>query len=78
MEEALSIGLSGLAGLIAGGAWMWWRRPYISTNVLHEVERPPLLGHKCEWHVLGKQGKRVRMWCTVPGCKKQRNQDGPE
>ncbi len=79
MEEwaFIGFGLGGVVGAFAGGALMWWRRPQIHTNVLHEVERAPLF-HKHEWHISGKRAGRVRMRCVVPGCKNERNQDGPE
>lgn len=80
MEEAISIALSGLAGLLAGMGWVKWRTPKTGTTVLHEAEPLPLFhglrGH--EWHIKGKVNGRVRMWCSTPGCKSERWKDGPE
>ncbi len=77
MEDAISIALSGIAGALFGGGVVWWRRPQVRTNALHEVERAPLF-HKHDWHISGKKNNRVRMRCVVPGCHNERNQDGPE
>lgn len=82
MELLLHVALSVTAG--ASGGWLVlavqrFRQPKVTSRTTVFDEEAVHPGpHPHDWHISGKKNNRVRMRCIVPGCRLERNQDGPE
>lgn len=82
MEELVRIALSstlGAAGAALVLAVQRFRQPKVTSRTTVFDEEAVHPGpHPHDWHISGKKNNRVRMRCIVPGCRVERNQDGPE